>query len=89
VGLQLKSFSSELQGLTLKLPSGPVQPGTSIQLPVVFTPVTASPVLAERMTITTSNPQQAELVIAVYGNAKAAPDGKEAKAQQPENKVQH
>jgi hypothetical protein len=69
--LLLKTFSSDLKGLTLTLPREPVQPGASVQLPVVFTPAEAAPVLAQRMTITTSDPQQRDLVIAVYGNAKA------------------
>ncbi len=70
--LQLKTCSSDLKGLTLTLPAEPLQPGASVQLPVVFTPTAASPVLAERMIITTSDPHQPELVIAVYGNAKPA-----------------
>jgi hypothetical protein len=80
--LRLKTFSSDLKGLTLKLPFDPLQPGASIQLPVDFTPIEATPVLAERMTITTSDPMQHDLVIAVYGNARAVKTDK-AESQKP------
>jgi hypothetical protein len=87
--LQLKSFSSDVKGLALTLPKEPLQPGASVQLPVVFTPAEASPVLAERMTITTSDPQQHDLVIAVYGNARAITSDKNGEQKQTESKSQH
>jgi hypothetical protein len=86
--LLLRTFSSELKGLALALPAEAVQPGTTVQLPVVFTPATANPVLAERMTITTSDPHQPELVIAVYGNAKPGPTNKGGN-QEKDPTVQH
>lgn len=88
-GLLLKGFSSDLKGLTLTLPSGPVQPGASVQLPVVYTPDAANPVLAERMTITTSNPHQPQIVVAVYGNARTNPNNKKEPNKQPDDKAQH
>lgn len=88
-GLVLKGFSSDLKGLTLALPAGPVQPGTSVQLPIVYTPEAANPVLAERMTITTSNAHQPEIVVAVYGNAKANPNVKKEANQHTDSKSQH
>ncbi|RPH36721.1 DUF1573 domain-containing protein [bacterium] len=76
-GLLLRTFSSQLPGLSLALPAEPIRPGTSVQLPVVYTPAAANPVLAERMTITTSDPHQPEIVVAVYGNAKGGKADKE------------
>lgn len=87
--LQLKMFSSELQGLSLTLPAEPVRPGTSVQLPVVYTPKAASPVLAERMKITTSNPHQPEIIVAVYGNAKGNANNKGTNPPQTESSVKH
>ena len=88
-GLLLKTFSSDLKGLSLQLPKEPVQPGTSVQLPVVYTPESASPVLAERMKITTSNLHQPEIIVAVYGNARANPNNKEANHPQTDSSVKH
>ncbi len=88
-GVLLKTFSSGLKGLTLTLPAGQVQPGTSVQLPVVYTPTAANPVLAERMTITTSNPHQPEIVVAVYGNAKQGVSVKKEAKPQTDNNAGH
>jgi hypothetical protein len=87
--LLLKSFTSELRGLSVSLPAEPVQPGSTIQLPVVYTPAAANPVLAERMTITTSNPHQSEIVVAVYGNVRSQPGAKEETHQQTDSKILH
>lgn len=88
-GLLLKTFKSDLKGLTLTLPAGAVQPGASVQLPVVYTPTEANPVLAERMTITTSDPHQPEIVVAVYGNARPGASGKKETNQQTDNNAGH
>ncbi len=88
-GLLLKTFSTELKGLSLTLPREPVRPGTSVQLPVVYTPTAANPVLAERMTITTSNAHQPEIIVAVYGNAKTNPNNKETTHPPAESSVKH
>ena len=86
-GLLLSAFSSPLPGLTLALPADPLMPGTSIQLPVVYTPAEANPVLAERITIAISNPNQPELVVAVYGNARTSGEEKEANRKKSESNV--
>ena len=87
--LKLRKFSTDLKGLELTLPSEPVQPGATVQLPVSFTPAQASPVLAERMTISTSDPHQADLVIAIYGNAKTIQARSDAGQEHPEAKGPH
>lgn len=87
--LVLKGYSSDLKGLTLSLPSGPIQPGASVQLPVVYTPEAANPVLAERMTITTSDPHQPQIVVALYGNAKPGANNKKETNKQTDSKARH
>jgi hypothetical protein len=87
--LLLKKFSSDLQGLAVSLPAEPLRPGAALQLPVAYTPAAATPVLAERMTIFTSDPHQSEIVVAVYGNVKPGAGAKEQTPQHTESKVQH
>lgn len=70
VKLILTGFKTQIPGLTVALPAGPIPPNDSAQVMVVFRPKEVIPVLSELLYLTTSNTMQPEMTIYVYGNTK-------------------
>lgn len=69
--LVLSGYSSHLEGLSLMLPQGPIKPGTSADVVAEFKPKAAQRVISDAVTIQTNNPNQPEVLLYVYGNAKS------------------
>ncbi len=68
--LELTGFKTQLQGLTLKMPEKPIEPGASAQLVAEFKPAAAKQVLSDGVFVTTTNKSQPQLFIQIFGNIK-------------------
>jgi hypothetical protein len=68
--LRLIGWHSQLSGLTLTLPSAPIEPGKSAEILAEFVPEKVSPIVSDAAFVNTSNPNRSELYLPVYGNAK-------------------
>jgi len=67
--LELKGFTTTLEGLTLKFPST-VKPGESVQIVADYLPKEAKKVVSSNVTIETSNTNKPEILLYVFGNVK-------------------
>jgi hypothetical protein len=67
---ELTGYSTGLPGVHVNLPTGMIDPGDSVVVPIEFVPEKVIPVVADRVVIRTSHPTQKELPIGVYGNVK-------------------
>jgi len=61
-------FSTEVPGLAIVLPADTLKQGSSIEIPVEFTPQKASEVLDGKLDIETDNPLQRHVLINIYGS---------------------
>ncbi len=68
--LKLLAVKTQLEGLTLKLPADPIEPGKSARIVAEYKPAAARPVLSDGVFITTSSSSQPQVYIQIYGNVK-------------------
>lgn len=68
--LRLTGWHSQIAGLTLLLPSTPIDTGKSAEVVAEFTPEKAAPIISDAVFLTTSNPRRSEMFLPVYGNAR-------------------
>ncbi len=67
---RLTGFSTGVAGVNINLPTGDIRPGDSVVVPVEFVPEKAGPMIADRIVIRTSHPDQPEIPIGFYGNIR-------------------
>ncbi len=67
---RLIGYSTGVAGVNVNLPSGEIQPGDSVVVPVEFVPDKPAPMIADRIIIRTSHPTQPEIPIGFYGNIR-------------------
>jgi len=68
--LQLKGFRTQLEGLSVKLPPSALKPGMEVELTAEFTPKKAIELISDGVYIVTSNPNQPEVYLPVFGSVK-------------------
>jgi hypothetical protein len=68
--LKLTAVKTQLEGLTVRLPKEPIEPGTSFRLVAEYKPSAARPVLSDGVFITTTSNAQPQLYLQIYGNVK-------------------
>ena len=68
--LRLTGAKTQLEGFSLKLPEGAIEPGAAAQIVAEYKPSTARPVLSDGVFVTTTNSAQPQLFIQIYGNVK-------------------
>jgi hypothetical protein len=68
--LKLVSVKTQLEGLTIRLPAEPIEPGSSARLVAEYKPAAARPVLSDGVFINTSSNSQPQIYIQIYGNVK-------------------
>ncbi len=66
----LTGTKTQLEGFTLKLPEGPIQPGASAELVAEFKPKAKRPVLSDGVFLNTSSNSQPQIYIQIYGAVK-------------------
>jgi hypothetical protein len=68
--LQLKGFRTPLEGFSVALPEDALKPGSEVELTAEFTPKKAIQLISDGVFITTSNPNQPEVYIPIFGSVK-------------------
>jgi hypothetical protein len=68
--LRLTGVKTQLEGLTLKLPEGAIEPGASAQIIAEYKAKVARPVLSDGVFVTTTSNSQPQIFIQIYGNVK-------------------
>jgi hypothetical protein len=68
--LRLTGFRTQLAGMTITLPTNPIEAGKTGQVTATFKPPAAVPIVSDGVFLTTTNPRQPEVFVPIYGNAK-------------------
>jgi hypothetical protein len=68
--LQLKSFRTPLEGFSVTLPEAALKPGLEVELTAQFTPKKAIQLISDGVFISTSNPNQPEVYLPIFGSVK-------------------
>jgi hypothetical protein len=68
--LKLTAVKTQLEGLTIRLPEEPIEPGKAARIVAEYKPGAARPVLSDGVFITTSSNSQPQIYIQIYGNVK-------------------
>lgn len=68
--LQLKGFRTPLEGFSVALPEAALKPGSELELTAEFTPKKAIQLISDGVFITTSNPNQPEVYLPIFGSVK-------------------
>ncbi len=68
--VSLTGYQSTCAGLTLVLPKGPIKPGGSVELVASLKAPTATQVLNESVSVRTTNKEEADLYIRIFGAVK-------------------
>jgi hypothetical protein len=68
--LRLTGWRCQLGGLTVIVPAEPIDSGKTVEVFADFSPAKAAPIISDGMFLTTSNPNQPEVFIPIYGNVK-------------------
>lgn len=68
--LVIKGYRTALEGLTVKLPPGPIPPGEAAGITAEFRPKAPKPVVTDLVVFETSSAAQPEVLVYVYGSVR-------------------
>jgi hypothetical protein len=68
--LHLKGFRTPLEGFNVTLPGAPLEPGTEVEVSAKFTPKKPVQIISDGVFIITSNPNQPEVYLPIFGSVK-------------------